>query len=125
MALSAVAQPARRNSGLGAEILRSMRAVAASKGFESLIAPVRPNRKESYPLAKFEEYISWTHPDGTAFDPWLRVHLQLGGRVLTIAPEPMAGEGTVEQWTHRSGRSFPPRRPPGVPGAPAPVLPDP
>ncbi len=121
MALSAVAQPARRNSGLGAEILRSMRAVAASKGFESLIAPVRPNRKESYPLAKFEEYISWTHPDGTAFDPWLRVHLQLGGRVLMIAPESMVVEGTVEQWTHWTGGSFPASGAYVVPGALAPV----
>src|SRR5258708_31991265 len=105
MAVSAVAHPARRKSGLGSEILKSMRALAASKGFESVIAPVRPNRKESYPLAKFEEYISWTHPDGSAFDPWLRVHLQLGGHVLMIAPESMVVEGTVEQWTRWTGGS--------------------
>jgi GNAT superfamily N-acetyltransferase len=121
MALSAVAHPSRRRSGLGAEILKSMRSLAASKGFGSVIAPVRPNRKESYPLAKFEEYISWTHPDGSAFDPWLRVHLQLGGHVLMLAPESMVVEGTVEQWTRWTGGSFPASGAYVVPGALAPV----
>ena len=121
MAVSAVAHPARRNRGLGAEILGSMRALAGERGHGAVIAPVRPTHKESYPLAKFEEYIGWTHPDGSAFDPWLRVHLQLGGRVLRVAPESMVVEGTVAQWVAWTGGSFPATGAYVVPGALAPV----
>lgn len=121
LAVSAVAHPARRNIGLGTEILQSMRAVGEARGFGSLISAVRPNRKESYPLAKFEEYISWTHPDGTAFDPWLRVHLKLGGRRLVVAPESQVVEATVEQWAVWTGGSFPASGAYVVAGALAPV----
>jgi hypothetical protein len=121
MAVSAVALPARRTSGLGADILRSMRALAVERGHRSLIAPVRPDRKESYPLAKFEEYIGWTHPDGSAFDPWLRVHLQLGGRVLMVAPESIVVEGSVGRWADWTGGGFPASGAYVVPGALTPV----
>jgi hypothetical protein len=107
LAASAVAHPAMRKTGMGTDILKSMRALALDQGLTSLLAPVRPNLKESYPLAKFEEYVSWTHPDGTAFDPWLRVHLKLGGRVLMVAPESIVVEGTVEQWATWTGGTFP------------------
>jgi hypothetical protein len=121
LAVSAVAQSARRNTGLGSDILRSMRALALERGYGSLIAPVRPNHKESYPLARFEEYIGWTHADGSAFDPWLRVHLQLGGRLLMVAPESMVVEGTVEQWMAWTGGTFPASGTYVVPGALAPI----
>jgi GNAT superfamily N-acetyltransferase len=121
MAVSAVAQPAARNTGLGSEIIRAMQALAQQHGFGSLIAPVRPTRKESYPLAKFEEYISWNHADGSAFDPWLRTHLALGGEILKVAPESMVVEGTVEQWSSWTGGSFPASGAYVVPGALAPV----
>jgi hypothetical protein len=121
MAVSAVAQPAVKNTGLGSEILRAMLALARQRGFGSLIAPVRPTRKESYPLAKFEEYIDWNHPDGSAFDPWLRTHLKLGGQVLKVAPESMVVEGTVAQWSSWTGGSFPASGAYVVPGALAPV----
>ena len=121
MALAAVAHPVVKNAGLGAEILESMRDLGRQHGFSSLIAPVRPNRKESYPLAKFEEYIGWTHPDGSAFDPWLRVHLHLGGRILMVAPESMVVEGTVEQWAVWTGGTFPATGAYVVPGGLAPV----
>jgi GNAT superfamily N-acetyltransferase len=121
LAVSAVAHPAMRKIGLGTDILKSMRAMAVDQGFTSMLAPVRPNRKESYPLAKFEEYISWTHPDGSAFDPWLRVHLQLGGRILMVAPESMVVEGTVEQWAVWTGGIFPATGAYVIPGGLAPV----
>ncbi len=121
LAASAVAHPAMRKIGLGTDILKSMRALAVDQGLTSLLAPVRPNRKESYPLAKFEEYIGWTHPDGSAFDPWLRVHLQLGGRILMVAPESMVVEGTVEQWAVWTGGTFPATGAYVVPGGLAPV----
>ena len=121
MAVSAVAQPAVKNTGLGSEILNAMRALAQQRGFASLIAPVRPTGKESYPLAKFEEYIAWNHADGSAFDPWLRTHLRLGGRILKVAPESMVVEGTVAQWSSWTGGTFPASGAYVVPGALTPV----
>ena len=121
MAVSAVAQPQVKNTGMGTQILTAMRGLAEERGFSSLIAPVRPNRKESYPLAKFEEYIRWTHPDGTAFDPWLRTHLKLGGTIIKVAPESVVVEGTVQQWTAWTAGNFPASGAYVVPGALAPV----
>jgi GNAT superfamily N-acetyltransferase len=121
MAVSAAAKPAVRNTGLGSEILQAMRALARERGFNSLVAPVRPNRKESYPLAKFEEYINWNHADGSAFDPWLRTHMKLGGRILRVATESMVVEGSVEQWSSWTGGSFPASGAYVVPGALTPV----
>jgi hypothetical protein len=121
MAVSAVARREFQNTGLGGEILRTMRALGQQRRLGSLIAPVRPSRKESYPLAKFEEYISWNHADGSAFDPWLRAHLKLGGRILKVASESMIVEGTVEQWSSWTGGNFPASGAYVVPGALNPV----
>jgi GNAT superfamily N-acetyltransferase len=121
LAASLVAHPSMRKIGLGSDILKRMLALAVDQGMASLLAPVRPNLKESYPLAKFEEYVGWTHPDGSAFDPWLRVHLNLGGRILMVAPESMVVEAPVEQWAVWTGGTFPASGAYVVPGGLAPV----
>ena len=60
------------------------RTIPAERGFENLIAPVRPNWKSQHPLIPLESYVEWKRPDGTAYDPWLRVHLHAGGKTLAI-----------------------------------------
>ena len=86
-----------------------------------MLAALRPTRKELYPLASFEEYISWTHADGSAFDPWLRANLKLGGRILKVAPESLVVEASVKQWMDWTGGKFPATGAYVVPGALAPV----
>ena len=34
------------------------------------------------PLTPTESYAAWTRADGSAFDPWIRTHLLMGGQIL-------------------------------------------
>jgi GNAT superfamily N-acetyltransferase len=121
-ALAAIVAPSHQRQGLSATILRAMRSTAAAYGLKALIAPVRPTLKHRYPLAPIERYARWTRPDGSPFDPWLRVHWRLGAELLRTAPQSMVVTGTVEDWETWTGLSFPESGPYVVPGALQPVM---
>ena len=50
---------------------------------------MRPTLKARYPLIPIERYIEWRRPDGSHFDPWIRVHERIGGEIFAPAPESM------------------------------------
>ncbi len=75
-----------QGKGLSRVALQAMGALARKHGLEALIAPVRPNWKERYPLVPIDRYAAWRRDDGLPFDPWMRVHERLGAGVLK--PEP-------------------------------------
>lgn len=121
-ALAAIVTASHQRSGLSAEILRAMRSLAAERGLRSLIAPVRPTLKSSYPLTPFEQYVGWKRDDGSPFDPWLRVHWRLGAEFLKIAPATVTVIGTVADWEEWTGISFPESGEYVVPGALQPIM---
>jgi GNAT superfamily N-acetyltransferase len=121
-ALAAIVAPSYQGQGLSATILRAMRSTAAAHGLTALIAPVRPTLKHRYPLTPIECYARWTRPDGSPFDPWLRVHWRLGAEFLQIAPQSMVVTGTVAAWETWTDLSFPESGPYVVPGALQPVM---
>ena len=73
-------------TGLSAEHLKYMEEIARRHGL-SPGAPARPDMRERYPLAPMERYAEWSRPDGLMFDPWLRTHERVGGRLAGIAPK--------------------------------------
>jgi hypothetical protein len=87
--------------------LEGMIGIARDHGFDSLIAPVRPNWKERYPLTSIERYATWRRDDGLLFDPWMRVHERLGAEVLKPEPRSLRITATVAQWEERLGMPFP------------------
>jgi len=91
-------QPEARSKGLSADILSDMVDVARRRGLTSLVAPVRPNLKERYPLTPIERYVAWRRSDGLSLDPWLRTHERLGARFAGIAPRGNIFRGTVAEW---------------------------
>ena len=100
--------PAVRGKGLSRIMVEGLRAAAKQGGYTTLVAPVRPNLKASYPLTDMEDYIRWTHDDsGAPFDPWLRVHWRTGARIVKVAPLAMTIPGTVAQWQDWTGLRFP------------------
>jgi hypothetical protein len=99
-----------------------MRSTAAAHGLTTLIAPVRPTLKHRYPLTPLDRYARWTRPDGSPFDPWVRVHWRLGAEFLRVAPQSMVVTGTVEEWEIWTGLRFPESGPYVVPGALQPVM---
>jgi hypothetical protein len=106
-AMQGVIEPGRQGRGLAEEPLKAMAAIARAAGLTDLIAPVRPNWKERYPLAPVERYMRWTRQDGQPFDPWIRVHVRMGAELLAAAPESVRITGTVAEWESWTEMAFP------------------
>lgn len=105
--LSITVAPSQTRRGLAERMITALKRRAADIGAHAMIAPVRPAHKSRYPLIPMAEYIGWTQSDGQSFDPWLRLHLRLGGEVATIAPESMTVTGSVVDWENWLGTPIP------------------
>jgi hypothetical protein len=97
----------RTGQGLAGQLLATLRAAATENGLQRVIAPVRPTLKQKYPLTPIETYMTWTRPDGTALDPWIRTHLRMGATIFAAAPNSQTMTGTVTQWEEWSGIPLP------------------
>jgi GNAT superfamily N-acetyltransferase len=110
MAVSALAAEIPRRHqrrGLARVMLQAMAGLARDAGLGHLIAPVRPTLKERYPITAIDRYARWTRPDGTPFDPWVRVHTQLGARIGPAIPHSLHITGAVGEWESWTGMLFP------------------
>jgi GNAT superfamily N-acetyltransferase len=116
-AISVEVLPARLGEGLSRLCLERMRQNAAEHGFEDLVAPVRPSWKPRYPLVDIDRYVDWQTEEGLPFDPWLRTHARLGGRIVRICRESMTIPGAIRDWEDWTGMSFPDSGDYVVPGA--------
>jgi len=109
-ALSALAAEIDREyqgSGLSRLMVSAMTAIARMNGLRCLVAPVRPNWKDRYPITPIGRYASWSRPDGLPFDPWMRVHARLGGRILRAEPRSLHIVAPVADWQAWTGLAFP------------------
>jgi hypothetical protein len=100
-ALSALAieiPPVHQRKRLSEPMLGAMRDIAARHELADLIAPLRPTWKERYPLMPVERYAAWTRADGLPFDPWIRLHVRLGGELLGPEARSLRITGTVAEW---------------------------
>ncbi|WP_149179895.1 N-acetyltransferase [Streptomyces sp. TRM49041] len=108
--------------GLSSRMLAAMRDNARERGFDEVVAPLRPNGKHLEPRTPMAEYVSRTRPeDGLPHDAWLRVHVRAGGVVDSVAPASMTVTDSVERWRSWTGLPFDTDGPVEVPGALAPV----
>jgi hypothetical protein len=96
-----------RGSGLSGTMVGAMRAAARAAGYRAVIACVRPTLKSDYPLIPIEQYAHWRRDDGLPFDPWIRLHVRLGGRIVRASPESMTMGGTVADWERWTGLALP------------------
>jgi hypothetical protein len=124
-ALFATVRPERRGQGISAFMLDAARRNTTRLGYGALVAPVRPTRKHEHPRVSMEEYVARTRADGLPVDPWLRVHLRAGGRVVRVAPHSMTITGTLDEWRRWTGLPFDAGGAVDVPGGLVPVLCDP
>ncbi|KAJ5662386.1 uncharacterized protein N7477_010002 [Penicillium maclennaniae] len=131
-ALSITVRGDRRRTGLAEIFIRTMKQAAIDDSFRAMVVPLRPTQKPKYPSASMEDYVQWTISSTTdsthcipgpevnsinvtldshqqrnsAFDPWLRKHLRLGGRIAKVAHRSMKVRGTDEQWRKWTGVDF-------------------
>ncbi len=97
-ALAAEIPPRHQGKRLSGVLLRVMAGLGRDAGLDHLIAPVRPSHKDRYPTIPIERYVAWTRPDGSPFDPWIRVHTQMGARIGPAIPRSLQITGTVAEW---------------------------
>lgn len=105
-ALGAEVTPAFQRRGLSMRLIAGMKALAAERGFELMVGPVRPFGKARYPLIELDRYAGWQQ-GGEPFDPWIRVHYRNGGRIVRMAPRSLEVEGSVAEWEAWTGMAFP------------------
>jgi len=105
-ALEITIQVHHRGAGLAAPMLDAMRSNVARMGFTDLVAPVRPNAKSARPDEPMTEYLTRVRPDGLPEDPWLRVHVRAGGRIVHAAPASMTIAARLDRWRTWTGLPF-------------------
>jgi GNAT superfamily N-acetyltransferase len=120
-ALAISVLPERQGARLSSVMINAMRDAARTAGLRELAAPVRPTLKAEYPLIAIEAYMEWRRDDGSHFDPWLRIHERVGGRIVAAAPESMTMEAPVPDWEQWTGMWLPEDGTYVVPGALAPL----
>ena len=68
-----------------------------------------------------DDYARLTRSDGLPVDPWLRVHVRLGGVIEGVAPASQTVSGSLDEWRSWTGLGFSDSGPVHVPGALVPV----
>lgn len=121
-ALEIVVLKERQGSGIASAMVAALRDNAFRLGHDVLYAPVRPSQKAEEPETPMSEYAFRVRDDGLPYDPWLRVHVRAGGRILKVCPVSMTIAGTLAQWRAWTGLPFDQAGPVAVAGALSPVL---
>jgi hypothetical protein len=104
--LSIVVAPDARAKGFSARMIEVVKAIGQSEGMRFTLAPVRPNRKCEFPRLTFEDYLAKRTDDDRIFDPWLRAHVRVGGKILSVCHRSMTIEGSIKTWSRWTGRDF-------------------
>jgi hypothetical protein len=124
-ALEVTVRPDARGLGLSGMMLRELRSRATGAGYPALVVPVRPVHKHRYPDEPMARYLLRVRDDGLPADPWLRVHVRAGGRVVGVAPRSMTVVEPLTSWRAWTGLPFDRPGPVRVPEALVPVHCDP
>ncbi len=95
-----------QNRNISYEMIEVLKKIAVNKQIENIAFPVRPTLKCNYPLIPMEEYLKWQNKNGLPFDPWIRVHIKIGGKIVGICRKSMTISGSVSQWEKWTGLIF-------------------
>jgi GNAT superfamily N-acetyltransferase len=123
MAIAISVAPSQQGRQLSSRMIRTFTDNARAAGLTNgVIAPVRPTWKQRYPLIPIEAYVDWRRPDGTHFDPWIRIHERIGGEIIAVAPSSMTIRGSAAEWEEWTELPFPADGTYVFPGCLAPVI---
>jgi hypothetical protein len=99
-----------------------MATAAKAAGLAPLVAPVRPNWKDRYPLIPIDRYAYWQRRDLLPFDPWIRVYARLGASIVRPEVQSMRIVAPVDEWQRWTAMTFPEDGEYVFPGGLAPLL---
>lgn len=95
--------PEHQGAGLSVGLLQAVRANVRARGLRDLVGPVRPTGKSQQPRQPLTDYLARVRADGLPHDPWIRVHVRAGGKIVKICPTSMTISGTLDQWRQWTG----------------------
>lgn len=101
--LEARLAPDHQGAGLSVKLLQAARDNVQSRGIGDLFGPVRPSGKSQEPRVPLADYVARRRDDGLPQDPWLRVHVRAGARIVKICPTSITVVGTLAQWRTWTG----------------------
>jgi GNAT superfamily N-acetyltransferase len=116
-AMSITISPKYQGKGISTEMIKSMVQIGKKHKLKTLIIPVRPTLKKDYTQVDIKQYITWKREDGQLFDPWLRVHEKLGGKVIKVCSKAMDIRGSIHDWENWTGMKFSETGKYNIPGA--------
>jgi len=99
--------PNYQSRGISYKMLGIMKEIARSNGLLKIALPVRPTLKSEFPLIEIGKYMTWKNKNGLPYDPWIRVHVKDGGKIVKSCPQSMTIEGSVSDWEKWTGKKFP------------------
>ncbi|MFF5637067.1 N-acetyltransferase [Streptomyces sp. NPDC012825] len=120
-ALEIAVDPHHKARRLSGRVLDALKEAGRGAGHGDMIAPVRPSGKHARPRLSMEEYVRHTREDGLPDDPWLRVHVRSGARVVKVCPVSMTISGSLDQWRGWTGLPLDHSGTVDVPGALSPL----
>jgi GNAT superfamily N-acetyltransferase len=114
--------PEYRGQGLAEEALQTAKRIGQAHKHQGTIVPVRPTCKERFPYMPMETYLEKRHEDGKMYDPWLRLHFDIGAQLIKICHRAVTIQLPLEDW-HKYGAAPSPNDPDKliVPGGLVPV----
>jgi GNAT superfamily N-acetyltransferase len=95
-----------RLKGYARLMIRALIDLAEEKGLHGLVAPVRPTGKVRHPWVPIADYMAWTDDRGRPYDPWIRSHLSVGGRLVGPCERSMVVEEPIAFWENWSTQRF-------------------
>jgi len=102
-ALEITLLPGYRGRGNSGVSLDAVRRHAHAMGLQKLFAPVRPTAKARGPFTPIAEYAHRQSEDGLPSEPWLRIHVRAGGRIIEVASTNMIIAGNLAEWRSWTG----------------------
>ena len=93
--------------GLSTKLLQIIKDISKNHGIDNLAIPVRPILKSKFPLVPMNDYIKWSKEDGLPYDPWIRLHVKAGGRIIKPCNKAMTISGSISDWESWTEHDFP------------------
>jgi hypothetical protein len=121
-ALAIIIDPDFRRENLSRKMIKAMISLGRKYELKSLLAPLRPTLKSSYPEMPFDEYINMKAENSEPFDPWIRVHVRMGAKIIKVMEKSITVVGSVSEWESWTGMKFTESGEYNVKGALQPVL---
>ena len=94
-----------RQQGYSRIILQQIKSWFRTSTLHRFILPIRPIFKDRHPEISMEEYMTW-ESHGIAYDPWIRLHLSQGGRMIKVCERSMEVIGDKAEWQRWTGISI-------------------